>query len=744
MILRKSLFFIILSIVSLPLFSNTLNSIDETLILTDITYSIDNFDPGAYVDGSQQGFNKYDGGSLEKADKNQRKMYSFSVDFYVNQSIEGKDISLYLGPSDYPYNVYLNGKRIHRNGSYSEIYVSHSYESVDVFLPGEILNYGNEKNTLVFQAYPLFEKAPLTSLTLTSFGNASRLAFNRNFIGVYIIRGASVLSILLFVFFIIYAYIGRFKNLNYIYFAFMCFSFVLAYFEITLNHHSANEVLIKAFSKIGFTWMALIAFYFVTEFTGLFKRNRYRNIIPGAVGLIFTIIFFTRNSKEAIDVIYGPVTQFVFLPIIIINITVLILSVFKYKNKSSIPLLISFFVIVGTAGHDILYIAQNKLPYAYLTAYGFLALVMFIFFTLAISQANISAKAQKDARMLDEKNKRQSLMIDKIRGVSETLTLSSQQIQDGVSSTSEKIEESADENETITEEVFSRVSELKQVITEMENRMQISSEKMPVSIQNQSDAVRDVSHTIHSMNEHLSEILKFADDTKSTADNLASLASDSTKIIKESNNSIIEVSEYSKFIIEILTAIENITEKTSLLSINAAIEAARAGSSGAGFSVVASEIRTLSSASKVQLDSSLQKIEDMQKSIGKSRDLSGEVTESLTGIITNTKLSSEKINSMTNRLNEQRNESASISQAVQSLLNDTRIIRHLSEESQTADTEVARTMGDIRDLFLNITDILSKQREQSSELYQFMAHIQAVVEENLANVEILNSCINES
>ncbi|MDA3812256.1 MAG: hypothetical protein PF518_18205 [Spirochaetaceae bacterium] len=134
----------------------------------------------------------------------------------------------------------------------------------------------------------------------------------------------------------------------------------------------------------------------------------------------------------------------------------------------------------------------------------------------------------------------------------------------------------------------------------------------------------------------------------------------------------------------------------------------------------------------------------MQISIDNSRNLSEKVSGSLTDIIENTKLSSTKISSMTERLNKQRTESASITQAVQSLLNDTRIIRHLSEEAQTADTEVARTMADIGDLFLNITAILSRQREQSSELYQFMAHIQAVVEENLNNVDILNSCINES
>lgn len=76
------------------------------------------------------------------------------------------------------------------------------------------------------------------------------------------------------------------------------------------------------------------------------------------------------------------------------------------------------------------------------------------------------------------------------------------------------------------------------------------------------------------------------------------LATDAALAVQRTSTSVGGVEHSAKEIDRMVSSIEDVSFRTNLLALNAAVEAARAGERGAGFAVVAAEVRTLAQATQ--------------------------------------------------------------------------------------------------------------------------------------------------
>jgi len=291
-------------------------------------------------------------------------------------------------------------------------------------------------------------------------------------------------------------------------------------------------------------------------------------------------------------------------------------------------------------------------------------------------------KLKKEADMQEYYEAIQNLLAS-VKDIAQVLASSSSEM----SSTSLTFSHNAQDQASSAEEITATVEELS-----------AGHENVARSTELQKDKITSLTSEMEALSSLTSDMNSGVKEALGVASSIADQARNEEQELQQMRTIMHQINERSREMTSIISIINDISDQINLLSLNAAIEAARAGDAGRGFAVVADEISKLA-------DQTTRSVKDIDTLIKASE---GEVNQGIASVEQNVIMLTRFIEGITSinqvvvslsefmgRLSTSNSNANSIAGEVDS---HAVIIRNATAEQKTATAEIVKSLAVINEL----------------------------------------------
>ena len=214
----------------------------------------------------------------------------------------------------------------------------------------------------------------------------------------------------------------------------------------------------------------------------------------------------------------------------------------------------------------------------------------------------------------------------------------------------------------------------------------------------QATSIEELSTTMDDISAKIKETAEMSINASILSKESGSAVGLSNEKMDEMSKAMQEITEKSQEISKIIKTIDDIAFQTNILSLNAAIEAARAGAAGKGFAVVADEVGNLAQKSAKAAQNTAGLIEETIDAVNKGAKITEETAESLSVVSQKTDKINEIIASISTASEAEANGIKQLSNGLDQIALVVQSNTSTAEESATASEELSGQSGRLNHL----------------------------------------------
>jgi methyl-accepting chemotaxis protein len=271
-------------------------------------------------------------------------------------------------------------------------------------------------------------------------------------------------------------------------------------------------------------------------------------------------------------------------------------------------------------------------------------------------------------------------IVTQTQNTAQKLTESSSSILDSMVSLSDAAQNQAAGSEQISASVEQITAGIESVAGKADTQS-FTLQSLMQKMEDLNQAINDIDKNFAQADSKVEEITKEA-----------KLGESSLIEMKKSMDKIYESSTEMTSVIEI---IHNISEQINLLSLNAAIEAARAGTSGRGFAVVADEISKLADKTAKSIDDIEALIEQNEGEIKIGQEKIDHSIKTLSGTIMGVNSIYEMTKKIRSVVKRQMDTNEEVNEGVEQIRELSDMIKNATDEQKVAMIEISRSIAEI-------------------------------------------------